>query len=70
MLWVPVREFRTGAEFDYRRQVDDKYYESTAEVWASVAIGKRWSLVLDATLQKLPQVDVERSASVELRLYF
>lgn len=68
--WEPVPGLRIGAEYDYRRQVDDKYYESTAEVWASVAIGKRWSLVFDATLQKLPLVDVERSASVEIRLYF
>jgi len=68
--WEPVAGFRTGVEYNYRRQVDDSYEVSTGEIWGSVAIAKRMAIVVDATWRKRSFIDVERIASAELRVYF
>ena len=68
--WEPVAGFRTGIEFNFRQRTDQAYNESTTELWASVALGNHWSLVVDASLRKRTSIELQSAASVALRLYF
>ena len=68
--WEPVDGLRIGVEADFRQRLDESTYTTNAEVWTSIAIGKQFALVADATQNRRRQEATKREASLELRYYF
>lgn len=68
--WEPVSGFRSGLEFDVRRQLGGDYHETHAELWAGFALNSQWSINVDAAWVKSSELPDSVRASAGLRFYF
>lgn len=68
--WEPIAGMRLGIEADFRQRIDEDVFTSAMQVWSSFPVGKRISIVLDASQKRESKQPRQREASLALRFYF